>query len=120
MKLLLAIASVVLFAFCSAPLVKADTLLECKGNSLRLRMPITYEVAIDGTRAEVDGKPYQLSESAVQYTLTGPVPANDTTFAINRLTGEWYITPSSPHGDAMQMEYSAQGEEGCRKASQKF
>ncbi len=120
MKFLFAIACLLLLSVCSAQLAAARTLLECKGYSVRLKGPISHEIAIDNTTAEVDGQRYHVSQSATQFILRGPNPINDTVVGINRLTGEWYINPSSMQGDPMKMEYTVEGDEGCRKADQKF
>lgn len=120
MKFLFAIGCLLLVAVCSSQLAAARTLLECKGYSARLNGPISHEIEIDNTTAEVDGQRYHVSESATQFILTGPIPVNDTIFGINRLTGEWYINPSSMQGDFTKLEYSVDGDEGCGKADQKF
>ncbi|WP_316228654.1 hypothetical protein [Bradyrhizobium sp. SZCCHNR1045] len=117
-KFLLAVACLILAAVCSIAAVRARTLLLCHGFSVSLKGPISHYVGIDGNTAEFDGKHYHVSESATEFVLTGPVPVNDTIVHISRLTGEWYLDSSPERAD--KMEYSASGEDGCRKATQKF
>ena len=78
----------------------ARTFLECKGYSIRLNTQVEHEIAIYKTMAEFDGKTYRLSETTTEFTLTGPLSANDTIIYINRLTGEYAITPASLGGDS--------------------
>lgn len=93
--------------------------LECTGHNLLTNFQTEHEVAVLKRTAEFDGKPYRLSESQTEFTLTGPAPADDTVVYINRLTGEFAITPAALSGNPKKLEESGKGE-GCQKTSQKF
>jgi hypothetical protein len=65
---------------------------------------------MSGNKAEVDGKPFAISIRKTEFVLTGSIPTNDTLFYINRLTGEYAITPASLRGDLRKLEWSREGE----------
>jgi hypothetical protein len=116
-----AILAAGLISVCAAPACAdgVQVFLECRGYNPSLNMPIEHEVWISGSNAEVDGKPFAISVRATEFVLTGPIPANDTLFYINRLTGEYAITPASLQGDASKLEWSRKGE-GCKPVSRRF
>jgi hypothetical protein len=94
--------------------------LECRGHDDVRGVQTEHEVAIFGDRAEIDGKRYRLAENQTEFTLTGPDPKYDRIMYINRLTGEWALTPSSLEGDsAGKLESSGKGE-GCELTRRKF
>jgi hypothetical protein len=115
----LAIACLLFLFVLPTQSAEVRTLLECKGYSLRLKGPITHEVAIDGATGEVDGQPYHVSQSATQFKLNGPIPKNDRVFSIDRVTGEWESETASVQR-SIDIDYSVEGSEGCRKVEQKF
>lgn len=93
--------------------------LVCVGFDPVLEAATEHNVTIYRVTAEIDGKSYKLTETPSSLTLTGPLPTSDTQVYINRLTGEYAITPSSLRSGSRALEWSRDGE-GCRKASPKF
>lgn len=94
--------------------------LECRGHDDLHGVQTEHEAAIFSDRAEVDGSRYQLRETSAEFTLTGPAPKNDRVLYINRLTGEWVLTPSTLNGDPTgKLESSGKGE-GCEVKQRKF
>jgi hypothetical protein len=104
----------------SAHAAPQPTYLECTGHDDLRQTPTAHEIVIIGERAEVDGKRYEMKQSRTEFTLTGPIPKYDRVFYINRLTGEWALTPSTLRGDPTgKLESSAKGE-GCEMKRRKF
>ncbi len=94
--------------------------LECRGHDDLHGVQTEHEVAIFSDRVEVDGSRYQLRETNTELTLTGPAPKNDRVLYINRITGEWALTPSTLNGEpAGKLESSGNGE-GCEVKQRKF
>jgi hypothetical protein len=98
--------------------------LECTGYNPVLRGRSQHEIAIYGTAAEVDGDRYSLSETATEFRLTGPAPANDRIVYIDRVTAAFEIgpLPGVPMSNN-NFEYMPRTDDagfGCKKASQKF
>ena len=84
------------------------------------RFSTEHEIAIFNNYAEVDGSHYRMKKTRTEFTLTGPRPKYDRVFYINRLTGEWALTPSALNGDpAGKLESSGKGE-GCEIKKRKF
>jgi hypothetical protein len=98
---------------------EAGFFLECVGHNSLSGLRTQHEIAFYMATAEVDGKRYAVSKTETEFTLTGPIPAHDTVMYINRLTGEFAITPAYV-GSASNIHEDSGKNEGCRKASQKF
>jgi hypothetical protein len=63
---------------------------------------------------------YRLRENHTEFTLTGPAPKYDRVLFINRVTGEWALTPSTLHGGPTGKLESSEKEEGCEIVQRKF
>jgi hypothetical protein len=81
---------------------------------------IEHNVALYKIKAVFDGQTYRLLETTTDFTLTGPLPEASTRVYINRLTGEYAITPSFLSGDAKALEWSRPEDRGCVKSAPKF
>ena len=104
----------------SARVEPPRTFMECTGHDDLHSFSTEHEITIyDGT-AEVDGSHYRMKKTRTQFTLTGPSPKYDRVFHINRLTGEWALTPSALNGDPTgKLESSGKGER-CEAKKRRF
>jgi hypothetical protein len=104
-----------------------DLLLVCKGYTYPPSGAIWHSIVTHDAAAEVDGKPCLLSENATEFTLKGPIPANDAIIWIDRLTGQYSITSFNGVPEEYSGGYRGPNnwidtgtDEGCRQKSRKF
>ena len=104
---------------CASP-AHAGVFLECRGHDDIHGFPSEHEVAILDREAEVDGARYRLLQTQTEFTLTGPSPKYDLAMYINRLTGEWAVTPNLDQPNSIGKTESSGKGEGCEVTKRKF
>jgi hypothetical protein len=103
-----------------------DLILVCKGYGYPPRGAAWHSIVIHEKAAEVDGKPYLLSESPTEFTLKGPTPTNNAIIWIDRINGQYSISaldglPLEDSGGYRGPSWHDTGtDEGCRQKSQEF
>jgi hypothetical protein len=126
MRGILGVAVSVVIAAATISVADAQTIIRCDGFSRQLKGQIIHYIEIDGPNAKVDGQPYDMSETSIAYTFTGPSGAagaakalTPTYLSVNRESGSYFMFfPNSKRGRADG--WSRPQDAGCRKVDRRF